>query len=123
MVLLSGKTPNQSLQQVIDVGYDLKKLPPTTDKLIKFDGTNVVWSDATSKLTSGCVSNPEIIGSVVFPETLSKIPLISLTVDVGPGSTSIIVCSLAGVSLSGFNFICSSTDIINLYWTVIGYQN
>jgi hypothetical protein len=39
-----------------------------------------------------------------------------LTADYGTGGTIIINVGLAGVTLTGFNYLASSTGLANLYW-------
>jgi hypothetical protein len=39
-----------------------------------------------------------------------------LTADNGTGSTTIILVAVAGVSLTGFNYLVSSMGLAKLYW-------
>jgi hypothetical protein len=88
-------------------------------------GTNVPttqWvKDAINYAENGRITALAITGTLTFAKTYSIEPLVLLTVDMGSGTT-IVSCALAGVSITGFNYILSSITgvrYINYYVIVV----
>ncbi len=85
--------------------------------------TNIYWLATRSTSTSyksGFISNPGISGSVTFDTGFTSVlPYVFLIGDYGLASTTIINLGLAGTSLTGFNWLASSTGLTNIYWFAV----
>jgi hypothetical protein len=64
----------------------------------------------------GVITSPSTSGSFTFSTAFTgAAPYVFLTADYGSGTT-IVNVGLAGVTLTGFNYLVSSTGLAKLYW-------
>lgn len=70
------------------------------------------------------VSPPLISGNVVFGATLAAVPAITISCDMGTGSTLIVPVGIVGLTgtvgaYTGFTFITGQTGVANVFWQAI----